>query len=148
MKRPIFALFTSLALAGSLLTPSVTAETKGLSDDSTLVPQSPTRLISQHTDRLPRGRHHFYERDLEAMVSYIREGNYMYGALYDRSSLVCFSADINWGSVDVNWWGDLWRIGNPNRSSMSVTYSIDDFTVGNSTVRPGLDNPSAVWRCH
>lgn len=81
------------------------------------------------------------------MVSYVRRGDVMYGALYDRNGRVCFSANINWGSVDVRWWGDLWMLGRSGRGPISRNYTIAQFTSGNGRIYGGLDNPRAVRSC-
>ncbi|MBP0004632.1 MAG: hypothetical protein J7642_13115 [Cyanobacteria bacterium SBC] len=138
MKLKSISLVAIAALWGSLLIPSARSQSKTQSETSAIYPKTPNVLISQHTDLLPRGRHHFYERDLDAMVFYVRDGNDMYGALYDRSSLVCFTANIYRESVDVRWWGDLWKLGYSGRTPISRRYTIEDFTAGNSYVETGL----------
>ncbi|NER97313.1 MAG: hypothetical protein F6J86_26285 [Symploca sp. SIO1B1] len=109
----------------------------------------PQNKTIYHSDRLPVGSYNFYERSLRKNVSYIREGNTMVGAVYDRqqsSAITCFAATISRNKADVEWWGNLEPLGLSGQR-VNRNYSITAFTADNSAPRVGLDNPSAVKQC-
>ncbi len=102
-----------------------------------------------HEHRIPVGKYNYYENGFGKNVSYVREDNTMIGAVYiaqDPNTFTCFEATIGENNVEVKWWRNLWLIGRSG-STLNSNYSIRNFTVDNSTPKPGLDNSYAVRKC-
>jgi type IV pilus assembly protein PilA len=109
-----------------------------------------SQITCWYQDLIPVGEYSYYEKDLRKQVSYIRKGNLMIGALYEKSqpqTFTCFQATIGNNTINVEWKNNLWQI-NKSGQQYNISYSIRNFTVGNS--RPftqGLNNSSAVQQC-